>query len=371
MVFTKIAIHKDSLDSRIKLIKKEFSKQSRSVLKYIEKRTIENNLSRKRQEKLISCFRSFLKFINKDLSKVTRKDFENFKKNERGYSQSTLRDYVEIIRKFYEYKYPKKHKDYELEKWFKIKQVKTTPEYLKESEIIKLLKVCKTNEERFIVTVLFDSGCRIEEFLNLRFEDIMNPTESFPYYKIEIKEEYSKTEGRIIGLYWKNTTETIKEFLKGITEVNPRDQIINRSYDNLRFFLSRIGKKALNKRVHPHIFRKSSATYYANKDLGREKLCVRYGWKFSSNMPDIYIKRSGIQEEEIKEKILNNDLQQMEKENQETKTKMALQQDELRELRKKNSIQEKRYNMIVERLARLEGTEKDFVDDFLEVDIVK
>ncbi|GAI14807.1 unnamed protein product, partial [marine sediment metagenome] len=217
----------------------------------------------------------------------------------------TLRDYAEVIRSFYGWKYPEKFAKWELNKWFKIPKENKTPEILKEFEVEKLYDACKTNAERYMIAVLFDLGCRAEEFLNIRFEDIIEPTENFPYYKIDLKEEYSKTEGRTPGLYWKYSTDAIKNHLEDLDKTDIKKQVFPKDYDAVRIFITRLGKKILNKRVHLHMFRKSSATHYANLDLGREKLCIRYGWKFSSNMPDIYIKRAGIKEEEIKEKIIS------------------------------------------------------------------
>jgi len=49
------------------------------------------------------------------------------------------------------------------------------------------------------------------------------------------------------------------------------------------------------------MLRHSSATYWAPK-LNRYQLCAKYGWAFSSDMPDRYIKRKGIIFDEIAEK---------------------------------------------------------------------
>jgi len=323
MVYEKISIHKSNLKTRQYLVKHDFPKDSKDILAFIKRRKLERNICERRQEKILSAFRSFLNTIKKDFEKIPRNDLENFKLSKK-YSKTTLRDYIEIIKDFYEFKYPDKFKRWELDKWFTVPRTKTTPEILKEEEVEKLFNACKVDEDRFIIAVLFDSGARAEEFLNIRFEDIIKPTQSFPYYKLDLKEEYSKTEGRTIGLYWKHTSKAIRDYLESIKEQKPNAQVITRSYDSIRLFLTRLGKRVLNKRIHFHIFRKSSATHYANLDLGREKLCIRYGWKFVSNMVDIYIKRAGIKEEEIKERILNKDLGHLEKENKELETKFTL-----------------------------------------------
>jgi len=132
-----------------------------------------------------------------------------------------------------------------------------------------------------LIAVLFDTGARAEEFLNIRFEDIQLPDKTQNFVKIVLKEEYSKTKGRTISLYWKNSLNSVKNFLdQRIGEgIKSKEQVFNKTYDAMRMFLSRLGKKVLNKEIYPHLFRHSSATYYASK-LNRQELCYRYGWSF-------------------------------------------------------------------------------------------
>jgi hypothetical protein len=56
-----------------------------------------------------------------------------------------------------------------------------------------------------------------------------------------------------------------------------------------------------------HLFRHSSTTYCATK-LNRQELCYRYGWKFSSNMPDIYISRAGMETRTLDQKFTQTEL---------------------------------------------------------------
>ena len=72
-------------------------------------------------------------------------------------------------------------------------------------------------------------------------------------------------------------------------------------------FCLRLGRRAVKRRVHPHLLRHSSATYYATK-LNRQELCYRYGWRFSSNMPDVYISRAGMESKELDEKFIQTEL---------------------------------------------------------------
>jgi len=83
----------------------------------------------------------------------------------------------------------------------------TDEEFEVKQEIEKLWKKCKSESERFLIAVLFDSGARIEEFLNIRYEDLQLPDKSSNYVKLTLKEEYSKTTGRVISLSWKHSTK--------------------------------------------------------------------------------------------------------------------------------------------------------------------
>jgi hypothetical protein len=170
--------------------------------------------------------------------------------------------------------------------------------------IEKLYLATNCNEQRFLIAVLFDSGARAEEFHNIRFEDIQLPTGSETFVKLTLKEEYSKTKGRVISLYWRYSLDAVREFLNERIRqgIKPSDQVFLRSYSGGRQYLQRLGKDILNRNVHYHLFRHSSATHYADK-LNRQQLCYRYGWRFSSPMPDRYINRKGIQHMELDKKF--------------------------------------------------------------------
>jgi len=338
MAFIKICIHKTNFDSSKRLFQKRFPREANYTSKFLQLLSVgEINKGRqvgeRRQLKYLYALSIFLIHYKKPLSRITKKDMQHFidklskdkikKINNEPYSDSTKLDVKVILRTYLKWRLPNKYAD--LTEWFDTRLRKTTPECLTEAEIEKVYNACSTVSDKFLVSVLFDSGMRAEEFLNVRFEDIIEPTESFPYYKVDIKEEYSKTDGRTVGLYWKHSTKIIREYLSECDR-QPKEPVYAKDYDAVRMFLTRLGKRVLNKRVHCHLFRKSSATYYAPK-LNRQQLCIRYGWKFSSDMPDIYIKRAGIDEEEIKAKILNTNLEKLEKDNQELQTKFALMKD--------------------------------------------
>lgn len=304
------------------------------------------------QLKYINTLKVTLEYLNKPLTKITLKDLEEFEKEltsgkiqsrkKQPYSHAVKADLRIALRMLLRWKlgHDKANK---LTDWFDCRDVETTPDFLSEKEIEKLYKNCKSLQEKFLIAVLFDTGARIEEFLNIRYEDIKFPSNTHNFFKITFKTEYSKTAGRTISLYWKNSTEAIKDYVEQRMREGIRtdEAVYNHSYSSIKCFLGRLGPKVLNKNIYPHLFRHSSATYYANK-LNRQELCIRYGWKFSSDMPDVYISRAGMDNKELDEKFTQTELSelklQIEKQEQANKIMKEALEKETEERRKFDPI---------------------------------
>lgn len=326
----KIPLHNRNLEARKESLKKWKipDTEKKEILKFLNELELGKvnkgkKISPQRQLKYLDILKIPLEFLNKPTSKLILKDIEGFEKalssnqiksyKKIPYAFETKNDIRKILRIYLKWKVGIE-KSLKLCGWFDTRKIKTTPEYLSEQEINKLYKSCKSNSERFLIAVLFDSGSRAEEFHNIRYEDIRLPSKNENFVQITLKEEYSKTKGRVISLYWERSLESVRDFLREREKeaIKPDEPVFKNSYDNTRQFLFRIGKKALNKNIHYHLFRHSSATYYASK-LNRQQLCYRYGWAFSSTMPDIYISRAGMDNKEIDEKFSSTELEDLKK----------------------------------------------------------
>lgn len=362
---TKINIHKNNnTDVKIKLVPswKIPEEQKFEVLEFIRKARIGqvqegHQLSERTLSKYLSLLRTILETINKKTSNITKEDIEKF--NQVIQKKDSASDYRRMIKIFLKWSIGKE-KTESIAGWLDLKKNKKTPDYLKESEVEQLLRYAKNPEERFLICVLFDSGARIEEFLNIQLEDIELPSNSASFVKITIKEEYSKTNGRTISLYWKNSLNIVSEFLeeirtKGIRTpegklipVRLKDRVFTMSYDAIRFYLARLGMSVLQKKINPHLFRHSSATFYASK-LNRQELCYRYGWAFSSDMVDIYISRAGVTNKELDEKFKSGEVEKIKEEYEKVKF----------ETNKKINEQE----LLIEELTSKLGKVQEFVSD--------
>lgn len=329
----KIEVHKNHFLER-KLKKLDDWKVPASTIKevktFIEKARIgQVNEGKKLSDRTISKYLTLLKqsleHFDKPTSKLTKKDVENYDKFLTAQKLKSSSDYKTILKVFLGWKLGKSKTD-KIAGWLDTRTKKKTPDYLSEKEIELLYKNCKSHEERFLIAVLFDTGARIEEFLNIRFEDVTLPEGNQTFIKIALKEEYSKTKGRTISLYWNRSLEAVTDYINHRKKegVKLNDPVFNKNYDAVRMFLNRLGKKILNKKVYCHLFRHSSATYYSTR-LNRQELCYRYGWAFSSDMPDIYISRAGMENKELDEKFERTELNEL-------KIKLAQEEHERKKL---------------------------------------
>lgn len=371
----KIDIHKRNLDSRKEAINKwkVSEEDKKDLLRFLNdlglgKINKGKKISETRQIKYLDILKTPLGFFNKPMSKIALKDMESFEKalssnkiksyKNTPYAQSTKADMRRLLRIYLKWKLGNTERFRQLTDWFDTRVVKRTPDYLSEEQVEKLYKNCKNAEERFLIAVLFDSGVRAEEFHNVRYEDIQLPKENESYVRLTVKTEYSKTEGRTISLFWKYSLEAARDYLKEREAggIKSSDPVFNNSYDNSRQFLIRLGKKIIGRSIHYHLFRHSSATYYASK-LNRQQLCYRYGWKFSSDMPDVYISRSGMENKELDERFASTELEAIKKENERIKTELGITkigfEKEINELRNESSLQQGKFNELTSEMRKV------------------
>jgi integrase len=346
----KIPIHQRNFKARLKTlsewkIDKEDKKDLIKFLNDLELGKVNKGkrIGEARRLKYLTILKIPLEFWNKPTSTLTEKDIESFEKSltsklksklkKKSFSANTKSDIKKALKIYLKWKglNPK------LYDWLDTSVPNITPDYLKEEEIRKLYKSCKNAEERFLIAVLFDSGARAEEFHNIRYEDIQLPKESENFIKLTLKEEYSKSKGRVISLYWENTLEAVRDYLKEREKegIKNNESIFKNSYDNVRQILYRLGKRALKRNIHYHLFRHSSATHYASK-LNRQQLCYRYGWAFSSRMPDVYISRAGMENKELDEKFEGTELGEL-------KSKLSKEEFERKKLKEDIDTKEKEY----------------------------
>jgi len=236
----------------------------------------------------------FDKAEKKDIVKVVRKI------EMKDYSEWTKKDYKIVIKRFYKWlngndeEYPDKVKW--IKTTFRKNKRKIPEDLITKQELEKMIRVANHSRDRALVSLLYESGFRIAEALNLRIKDI----------------KFDEIGAKIIG-NGKTGMRKIRlissvPYLSAWVEHHPfrdepdaplwlkigatrKDEII--CYNNARKIIKTLAKKAnIKKRIHPHLFRHSRATELAIH-LTDAQMDQYFGWAQGSNMPSTYVHLSG------------------------------------------------------------------------------
>ena len=270
----------------------------------------------------------FANYFKKPFSRITDKDTENFyrelqtnkiRRNDgKYYAANTKTELVKTLKKFGRWFYKDKPDKYQkLFGWLKDFEADKEIPALTKQEVEKLAKT-STPRDAALLMFMFDSGARAEELLNIRRGDLKEEQigkDSF--YKVRIR--VSKTKPRTITVPL--ATAYLKNWLKAYPQKDD-EFLFPIVYDYLRKILYRKGK-ILGKRIYPHLFRHSSATYYCNR-LNQYQLCYRYGWAMSSKQPQRYIDREGIEEEKTAKIITTDEITRFREENEKLKEELIM-----------------------------------------------
>lgn len=281
--------------------------------------------------KYIRVLLQLSKIFSKSFNHITQKEMEDYiygLENDsiislRGkpYSDSTKLDIKNTIRKFWKWKDGNNSVYPEIVEWIDTYIESKDVLIITREEVEKLIERTSSIRNKAILMILFDSGARINELLNVRLKkEHIFWKEKIGCYMLRL--EYSKTKSRTISVPL--STKYLKNWLdEHPAKANPQAQLFPMNYDCVRMAISRLGKRILKKRVTPHLLRHSSATFYANK-LSRYQLCYRYGWAMSSNMPDRYIDREGLMEADTAQAVQYDEISKAKNESHVLKEQMTL-----------------------------------------------
>ncbi len=170
--------------SELRMVDRELPEPNRSYAIGYKEYLELNNRKGKTIARRLGELRFILKSLNKDARQTDRKDIEQVvmainkgkRRDQNGKGTSidlasiTKRKLKQNLRSFYKWLYGKDEYP-DIVKWIKVGtevKNKLPEEMLSEEEVKKLIDACRNQRDKTIIALLWDTGMRIGELLNLK-----------------------------------------------------------------------------------------------------------------------------------------------------------------------------------------------------------
>lgn len=243
---------------------------------------------------------SIKKRLNKSFRSAKEEDIKRFivglEKSE--YAEWTKHDLKIILKKYLHWL-----DRGNLISWLKVKSVKngTLPEeVLTEEDIKALVGVAYTSRDKGFIFSLYESGCRIGEFLPMRIKHLgFDINGAFLWVTGKTGDRRIRLVASTLVLQsWlndhpcKNDPEAYL-WCKTPATNNPKWKNNHLSYGFISRLLEELAEKAgVKKAVNAHAFRHARATFMASR-LKEPEMRMFFGWGLDSAMPSTYVHLSG------------------------------------------------------------------------------
>ena len=274
------------------------SRQDKEILKKYRDYLISEGITFGRVGKYLSDLKRASILLGKPFRIANEQDIRRivslFVKNEK-YSPWSKRDFKMAIRKFYTWLRGTKEYPPEVA-WMKVhtkvRNTRRAEDLLTEEEVRKLINHANTVEERALIATLYESGCRIGELVFLTINQVKFDNYGAQLY-VNGKTGFRRVRVVFAAPYlleWINK-HPLKDDPKAFLWISNR--LKPYGYTGISEMLYRVARRAgIKKRVNPHNFRHSRATYLANF-LTEAQMKEHFGWTQDSKMAAVYVHLSG------------------------------------------------------------------------------
>ncbi len=296
--------HKTQLEKiDIFLEKSNITERNKEIIKEFKTYSLVNGLSKSRVLKYMSNLKKMAEWFDMDFDKAKKKDVERVVGMIRSkeYSEWTKRTYCIIIKRFYKWLYGNDEEYPKEVSWIKNKlnrsKIKLPGEgdLITEDEIKLVLEKTAHPRNKALISVLFESGCRIGELASLRLKHVVVDKNGV---LLTVLGKTGSRKIRIIG-----STACLMNWLSVHPLKDDKDAPLwvsismRKPRELCHQALSKMIKKSfakagLKKRVYAHLFRHSRATLLANH-LTEFQMNQYFGWIQGSGMPSTYVHLSG------------------------------------------------------------------------------
>jgi site-specific recombinase XerD len=257
-----------------------------------------HNLSEGTKEQYLQRLRQFGKWLmengHKSFEQVDKSTIDLFLSGHKN--KGTINTYITVFKPFYSIFLNKPEPVSGLKFYIEDLQPITPSEVLSPDEVVRIAEECGKRKEiyKVLTLILFESCARISEVLNLKLGDVT-------FTSVLDKENHRKL---IATLHFKRSKANVLK--QPVTLVMFASELKrwcdNRSADGsqswlfpspynskkepvshhtVEYLLYEVAQRlGINKRVHPHWFRHSGLSYFANsKNYNEQLLMWRAGWK--------------------------------------------------------------------------------------------
>jgi len=278
--------------------------QNRQLILKFANTWLAKGFTKVRVVKLVYCLRRLSGWLGKPFGQATKEDIITLVGSieSKEYAENTKYDFKVILKMFYKWL---KGDDEQMPRevsWLRPRvrnhSHKLPESLLTEEEVLRMAEAAKTPRDKAMVLVLYETGCRIGELLSLRVKNV-----SFDQYGATLRVT-GKTGDRRVRII--SSAPALASWLEHYEGAKDPEAVLwpprsnNNHATNLAAMhrsvykiLETLAKKAgINKKVYPHLFRHSRATFLASK-LTEAQMKEYFGWTQSSDMASVYVHLSG------------------------------------------------------------------------------
>ena len=206
----------------------------------------------------ISCFEKFMNtFKNKNLIEISEEDIQHYLNHlaQRGVSSSQLNQTINSIKFYYELILKMPNRFYSIERPFKERKL---PKVLSKEEVFKIINSTNNIKHKCILSLLYSSGLRRQELLNLKLSDIDSK-------RMMISINQGKGKKDRLTILSEKVLYDLRIYVK---EWGPLNYLFEGGHGkqysatSVKSILNRAAKKAgIYQKVTPHMLRHSFATH--------------------------------------------------------------------------------------------------------------
>lgn len=242
----------------------------------------------KKYQKILNGIGSYL---HKPVNQITTGDIRNWLSTHPNIKMSTIKYYISVLRSFFDYLITEELISVDPTRKIKLPKLEQRiPKALSIDEMELLREGCITQREKALLEIFYASGCRLSEIHALNKADINWQERSF-----NVVGKGNKERVVFIGA---RAAHALRKYLNSRKDnekalfVTEKGSTMRLSQRSIHLIFKKIASRvAINKNIHPHVFRHTMATAMINHGARIEDVQSLLGHS-SPNTTQVYARVS-------------------------------------------------------------------------------